>query len=240
MRKHKSTTLFAAFALAMTACGGGDADMEMEGTEAPAAQEQGEDPDVAPAGEATGLPAGFALTLDNPDAAPAEFRVMEMGGGLHIETGPAGVVYNASEAVPSGDYTVSATFTEMQGPANHREAYGIVIGGSNLETADQQQYAYFIVRGDGSWLIKQRNGPEASNVSGEWTQAEGINTTTGEGETTNTLEVAVRGDQVHFSVNGTEVATVPAADIPTHGIAGVRVNHNLNVMVSSWSVASGT
>lgn len=238
MRSQKTTSLLAVLAVAFTACGGGEAGMEMEAEEgaAPAAAEA--DPTIAPEGEATGLPAGFMLTLDREGENPADFHVMEMGGGHHIQTGPAGVFYNPSQSVASGDYTVSATFTEMQGPANHREAYGLIIGGSGLDGADQQ-YAYFIVRGDGSWLIKERAGAEATNVSDGWAQAEGINTTTGEGETTNTLEVAVRGDQVHFSVNGTEVGTVPAAEIPTHGIVGVRVNHNLNVMVSDFNVQQG-
>jgi hypothetical protein len=40
---------------------------------------------------------------------------------------------------------------------------------------------------------------------------------------------------VHFLINGTEVTTVPAADIDTNGVAGVRVNHNLNVMVNGWA-----
>lgn len=241
MRMKQSTTMFAALALVLTACGGGDADMDMEGEEgaAPAAAEAEDDPTLAPAGEATGLPAGYMLTLDRPTDAATDFHVMEMNGGFHIETGPSGVMYDPSQAVASGDYTVSATFTEMASQANHREAYGIVIGGSGLD-ATEQAYAYFIVRGDGSYLIKERAGADATNVGDGWQQSESITATTGEGETTNRLEVAVRGDQVHFSVNGTEVATVPASEIPTHGIVGVRMNHNLNVMVSDWSVQSGS
>lgn len=236
MRRIRTTT-FLTTALLLAACGGGaDSDADMDA--APAAEAA--DPDVTPTGEATGLPAGFQLALDDASNNAADFHVMTMGDGFHIETGPRGVLYNPGDAVAAGDYTVSATFTEMTPPrANHREAYGIIIGGSGLDGADQA-YAYFIIRGDGSYLVRQRQGANTMNVGGDWTSSEAIHPTPAEGGNENLLEVAVRGDQVHFSVNGTEVATIPASDVPTHGGVGIRMNHNLNVMVSNWTVTRGS
>jgi hypothetical protein len=172
--------------------------------------------------------------LDNPGANAAEFQAMPMDGGVHVQTGPAGVLYNATNTVASGDYSVSATFTEIGAPPNHREAFGIVIGGAELETPNQR-YTYFLVRADGKYLIKRRTGGETANVR-DWTDSEAVKKAEAQGDVTNALEVAVRGDQVHFSINGTEVTTVPVAEVDAHGIAGVRVNHNLNVMVSNWAV----
>lgn len=207
-------------------CGAGTGD-------APA--ERAADADVASAGAIPGLPGGYALRLDREGADPAEFRAMITGGGLHVQTGPAGILYDASDAVAAGDYRVSATFTELGAPADHREAYGIFIGGEDLQGADQR-YTYFLVRADGRYLIKRRTGAETANVSDGWVEHEAVNASTGSGDVVNALEVRVGGDEVRFSVNGTEVAVLPAAGIDTHGIAGARINHNLNVMISNWGV----
>jgi hypothetical protein len=234
MEIGKGVSFLSALALVLAACGGNEAANDAAAEDATAEQPAAADPDIAPAGAATALPAGFALTLDNPGANASEFRAMPMDGGVHVQTGPAGVLYNATNTVASGDYSVSATFTEIGAPPNHREAFGIVIGGSELETPNQR-YTYFLVRADGKYLIKRRTGSETANVR-DWTDSEAVQKAEAQGDVTNALEVAVRGDQVHFSINGTEVTTVPVAEVDAHGIAGVRVNHNLNVMVSNWTV----
>ena len=113
--------------MVLVACGGGEVAEEAgEGAEAAA---ETADSTIAPAGAPTGLPAGYALTLDREGQNAADFRVMEMGGGVHIQTGPAGVLYNSANTVAAGDYSVSATFTEVGAPPNHREALGLIIGG---------------------------------------------------------------------------------------------------------------
>jgi len=234
MEIRKGVAFLSSLALVLAACGGTEPASDAAAEDATAEQESAADPDIAPAGAATALPAGFALTLDNPDANASEFRAMSMDGGVHVQTGPAGVLYSATNAVPSGDYAVSATFTEIGAPPNHREAFGIVIGGADLESPNQR-YTYFLVRADGKYLIKKRTGSETANVR-DWTDSEAVRKAEAQGDVTNALEVAVRGDQVHFSINGTEVTTLPVAEVDAHGIAGVRVNHNLNVMVSNWTV----
>ena len=47
-------------------------------------------------------------------------------------------------------------FTQME-PAAHPEAYGVFIGGSDLQAANQK-YTYFVIRQDGKFLIKRRAG----------------------------------------------------------------------------------
>lgn len=212
------------------------ADPTTEQTPEPA---MGGDPDIAPQGQATGLPEGYALRLDRPDGDQAEYQVTEEDGGLRVQTGPAGILYDDTHAVESGDYSVSATFTEVGAPANHREAFGLFVGGSELE-GDAQRYTYFLVRADGRYLIKQRDGSGTSNVSeGGWVDSDAVNAAAEAGDVTNTLAIEVQGDQVHFMVNGTEVATVPATEVDAHGIAGVRINHNLNVRVEDFELSEG-
>jgi hypothetical protein len=225
-------TLCVVLALAVAGCGGnGD-----EAEDAMQGEEQGAmaaDPDIAPGGEPTALPAGFEVRLDEADAAVADYRVMDMGGSLHVQTGPAGVLYNPTNTAADGDFEAIAEFTEVGAPANHREAYGIFIGGSDLQ-GPEQSYTYFVIRATGDFLVKKREGGETMNVV-DWSASPAINTATGGTDVTNALTVRKQGDTVHFLINGTEVTTVPAADIDVQGIAGVRVNHNLNVMVNGWT-----
>jgi hypothetical protein len=231
--KLREKTLWMLFALAIGGCGGnGDAAEDaMEGEEQGAAI--ADDPDIAPAGENMGLPAGFELRLDNPSAAAADYHVMDMSGTLHVQTGPSGVLYNPANMSADGDFEATGEFTEVGAPPNHREAYGIFVGGNDLQGAGQQ-YTYFVIRATGDYLVKKRMGDETMDVIG-WTPSPAINAAEGGADITNTLTVRKSGDTVHFLINGTEVTTVPAADINTNGVAGVRVNHNLNVMVNGWA-----
>jgi hypothetical protein len=241
MKANHQVLLATLFAFAAAGCGGADtdADMEMADDTADAAAMEA-DPTMAPEGAATGLPAGFELRLDRTTDNAADFHVMEMGGGWHIETGPRAIVYNAADnAVESGDYTVSASFTEIGAPPNHREALGLFFGGQNLQAPDYT-YSYFVVRATGEYLIKKRVGEETEEVTEGWVASEAVNAATPDGaDVTNTLQVMVMGDQVHFSINGTEVATMPAAELDVHGVAGVRMNHNLKVMVNDWNLTRG-
>jgi hypothetical protein len=43
---------------------------------------------------------------------------------------------------------------ERSAPADHREGYGLFVGGRNLQRPDQP-YTYFLVRGTGDYLIKR-------------------------------------------------------------------------------------
>jgi hypothetical protein len=53
-------------------------------------------------------------------------------------------------------------------------------------------------------------------------------------EPVNVLGILREGEEIRFLVNGTVVHTVPASTIDTGGIAGVRINHRLDVRVASW------
>jgi hypothetical protein len=187
----------------------------------------------------TGLPDGYAMRLDRAGSDAAEYQVAERDGGLRVQTGPAGILYREDDAVEAGDYTVSATFTEVGAPADHREAFGLFVGGSDLQ-GEGQRYTYFLVRADGRYLIKSRDGGGTSNVSeGGWVDSDAVNAATEAGDVTNELAIEVRGDEVHFRVNGTEVETVPASGMDVHGIAGVRINHRLNVQVDDFELSTG-
>jgi hypothetical protein len=235
----------ALLAFVFAGCGGADTETETSGqaaTEATAGQ-MASDPDVAPAGESMGLPAGFEVRLDKPDGVLADFHTMSMDGALHIQTGPPGIFYNATEnTVETGNYSVSATFTEIGAPINHREAYGIFIGGSDLQ-GPAQAYTYFLVRADGSYLIKKRAGEETTPVTeggrNGWVTSEAVHAAAEAGDVTNALEIHIDGETAHFSINGTEVTTMPVSEINAWGVTGARINHNLDVQVSNWMLTRG-
>lgn len=172
------------------------------------------------------FPEGWSARVDR-DRPSEEIVFTTMGDGFHVTTGPAAVLYNPAWAA-SGEYSVSARFTQTKAPA-HPEAYGIVIGGSDLASADQA-YTYFLVRGTGEYFIATRDGAERSIVQG-WTAHDAVNAQNEAGRQTNTLGATVQGDHVVFTVNGAEVARRPRRDLPTDGTFGFRINHRLDVHI---------
>lgn len=166
-------------------------------------------------------------------------KFVVMGKGYHVTAGPAAVYWNPAYS-PSGDYSVSATFTQTK-PAAHAEGYGLVTGGHDL-TASNQSYGYFLVRQDGKFLINHRADDSTVNKIVPWTDNAAINKVPEGGNATNTVSIDFTPADVVFRVNGTEVHRLPRATIdgPTHagstGVVGIRVNHNLDVHVADFGV----
>src|SRR6266851_4294789 len=73
------------------------------------------------------------------------------GGSL-----PAGWHARTDKNAPLANVNVVATFTQTKAP-RHPEGYGLLFGGRDLAGA-AQRYTYFLVRGDGTFLVKRRNG----------------------------------------------------------------------------------
>ena len=73
-----------------------------------------------------------------------------------------------------------------------------------------------------------------------WTENAAIKKADAPGKMTNDLGIEVGADSVRFLINGTEVASQPKTQIDTNGIAGLRINHNLNVQVEGFTVKAAT
>ena len=188
------------------------------------------DPDKKVAGGGT-LPSGWKARVDG-NASLNGVKMMPMGGGVHFMTGPAGIYYKPADK-GTGAYEARATFTQME-PAAHPEAYGLIIGGADLEGA-AQKYTYFLIRQDGKYLIKRRAGDQTPTIA-DWTDSAAIKKADTSGKMSNTLAVDVGKDKVRFLVNGTEVTAADTAKVDAAGIAGLRINHNLNVHVEGFGV----
>jgi hypothetical protein len=173
-------------------------------------------------------PAGWAVRTDR-DGPRDRVWLMDHGGGeLHAATGPVGAVYYNPGWAKQGDYAYAARFRQPKA-SQHPEAYGLVIGGSGLDGAEQR-YSYFLVRQTGEFFIADRRGDARTKVV-DWTPHAAIRKVEGATGAENVLGVAVQGADVVFSVNGQEVARRPRSELSTDGIAGFRVNHNLEVFI---------
>lgn len=181
-------------------------------------------------------PEGWKMRIDrsqnvqDPDDRP-DLTFTTKGANLYVKGGPAGTFWNARNNA-AGNYTLKATFNLNQ-PSSHTNFYGLVFGGSQLESANQS-YTYFVIAQDGSFLVRHRNGDATKDVQRAPHQS--VRRPDGSGRSSNTLEVRVTGDTVSYVVNGTVVHTAPKAGTTTDGIVGFRVNHQLDVAVEGFEV----
>ena len=182
------------------------------------------------------LPDGYALRLDRPNRDPTEFVATSDDGVLRVRTGPAGIIYRPDQVASAARYTARARFTEVDPPIGHREGFGLFIGGQDFED-DRQRYTYFLVRGDGRYLIKRRNGASTVEITNGWELSGAVHVPSSETlDVVNELAITVDGDRVRFSCNGEPVADIAIGDLSTQGVVGVRVNHNLEVRVEDLQV----
>ena len=182
--------------------------------------------------------AGWTARFDRPTAKAEQVSFTRMGTGYHVTAGPAAVYYPTRSAPASGNYTVAASFTQTKAPA-HPEAYGLFAGGQNLQGA-APSYVYFVVRGDGKYLVKHRANATEVHTLVDWTASPALKPAGADGKATNALEIRVAGDSVRFVANGTPVAAVSRKETGAlNGAAGIRVNHNLDVHVDGFAVRKG-
>jgi len=190
--------------------------------------------------------AGWTGRVDPRPAAAGrkitDTKFVTMGKGIHATAGPAAIYWNPAN-VARGNYTVQATFAQSKASA-HPEAYGLLIAGNNLE-ATNQSYLYFVVRQDGKYLINHRANDSTVHKIVDWTAHSAVKAMDAAGKASNALAVVVGPDALSFRVNGTEVKAIPRSVIDagglhtgTAGIAGIRVNHNLDVHIDGFAVTT--
>ncbi|MBP8274107.1 MAG: hypothetical protein KAY59_06715, partial [Acidobacteria bacterium] len=167
-----------------------------------------------------------STNASDPDGA-GNIKFMEMGSDFHAVNPQAAVYWNPTNTA-TGNYTLKGSFKLVK-PSGHTNYYGLVFGGSDLE-GPTQAYTYFVVGQDGTWLIKKRDGDTATSNVAPKTPNEAVKKPGADGTSVNALEVRVAADKVDFVINGTVVHSMPKAGLKTDGIAGIRVNHQLEVM----------
>lgn len=179
---------------------------------------------------------GWQVRPDRTTADLAKLEFVEMKPGWHVTTGPVAAIFYRPEMTALGEFTATTKIHFFQPPTEMLEGYGLLVGGKDLVGATQR-YLYFLVRNDGRFTVRQRNGAIAGDVV-PWTEAASIRQwkAGGEASVANTLSVDAGKDEVRFLVNDVVVATRPRAGLPVDGVVGLRLNHFVNVHVSDLTV----
>ena len=163
---------------------------------------------------------------------------------MQVTTGPAVTYWNPANKA-TGDYTVSATFSEPKymNLNTHPHPYGIDIAGNGLGTPEQS-YLYCAAYGNGNFIVRGF-GPEPFQMNGRRGEAnEAVHKAAGQGQpVTQEIAMSVKGDRVECSINGTVVAgydksaVVTAGKLKsTDGMYGLRFAHNTEVTVTGFKL----
>ena len=165
------------------------------------------------------------------------------GDSLHVVTGPA-VSYWKTGDKASGDYTVTATFTEPKymNLNTHPHPYGVFIAG-NDEGTPAQTDLYCEAYGNGNFIVRGF-GPAPFQMNGRGEANAAVHKAAGTGQpVTQEIALSVKGGKVECAINGAVVASYDKAALvtdgklkSTDGSFGLRFAHNTEVMVTGFAV----
>jgi len=165
------------------------------------------------------------------------------GGGFRITTGPPALYWNPANTA-KGDYSVKATFTEARQSFDHPHPFGVFIGGADLDTAAPTAL-YCAAYRNGTYIIRMFSGGKRVDVVARPTPHDAVaKAATPEAQVVQEVGWTVRGETVECVVNGTAVWSGAKADVTgpgklpsTDGIAGIRVSHNADALVTNFTLA---
>ncbi len=176
---------------------------------------------------------GWWARLDDKSQRTQALSFEPTTAGFHVKTGPASIFWDPQQTV-SGDYTVKATFMLDRMP-QFEEGYGLFIGGTNLDK-DTERYTAFMVREDGRYLVRVRDGAVMKNLTGDWMYEPAITRFDAKKTLSNALAIRADKDTVTFTVNGHDIVTRPRAELPAVGVVGLRFNRGLELRVEGLAV----
>ena len=183
------------------------------------------------------FPEGWQVRFDHEGASMNDLYLVTMPPGYHVTTGPAMIAWHP-DSVATGDFRIESE-TFLFDPQGRREAFGFFIGGSDLQGPDQR-YTYFLLREGGEFLVKTRSGAETAEIQ-NWTAHPSIvafaTKPEDAGTARNVLLLEAMGDELRLSVNGELLWTGAREGLATDGVFGLRVNHGLNLHVTTIKTA---
>jgi hypothetical protein len=183
---------------------------------------------------AFGVPAGYTAVPDRASADVGSLVYTPSGSNWDVTSGRVAHILFAAKDTATGVYAAETTIEQLASPS-HREAFGLFIGGSKLTDPAERTYTYFVVAGTGEYLVKVMKGTTTTTIS-DWKASPDIPKADANGKATYALKVHVAPSAMHFYVNGKLIAEVPKNGTPTDGIAGLRINHNLHLMVTPLTI----
>ena len=190
---------------------------------------------------------GWAGKIDPKEEAAgqvlANSKLAKEGNDMRVITGPAVAYWNSTNKA-TGNYTVKATFKELQYMSlnDHPHPYGIVIAGNDMGTAEQS-YLYCAAYGNGDFIVRGF-GPAPFQLNGRGSRNPAVNKAAGPGEPViQEIAVSVKSDKIECAINGTVVgsydksAVVTAGKLKsTDGVYGLRFAHNTEGLVTDLTV----
>jgi hypothetical protein len=170
-------------------------------------------------------------------------KLVKEGDALHATTGPA-IVYWHPDNKATGNYTVKATFREPKFMSlnDHPHPYGLFIAGNDMGS-DQQSLLYCTAYGNGTFIVRGF-GPAPFRVNGNRPEANAAVRKVATGEAVaQEIALAVKGDKIECSVNGTVVGSYDKAAVlgegklkSTDGMWGIRLGHNTEAVVTGLGI----
>lgn len=211
-------------AAALAACAGGEGSRETAAAAEP------------PPAAATAT-SEWQVRADQGHESAEGFALAEAVPGWRISSGGfSGILWRPDQA-GTGTYEVITTIHVLPG-SRRTEGYGILVGGAGLG-GDAQRYTYVLLRNDGKYLIKTRDGGSTSTVV-DWTDAAAIRTlpasAAADESAANTIVLQVTPNAITLVINGERVLRRPRGDLPLDGIVGLRVNHGLELHIHALDV----
>ena len=121
----------------------------------------------------------------------------------------------------------------------------LVIAGNDMGT-DKASYLYCAAYGNGNFIVRGF-GPDAFQVNGRREMSAAVHKADAPGSSvTQEIAVAVNGDKVTCSINGTVVGTYDKAALVTagklkslDGVYGLRFSHNTEATVANFTMRPG-
>jgi hypothetical protein len=213
----------------------------------PAGAQDAEGPSKAIAGGGITVPGWMGKVDAGEEKAGLSLKDAKLapqGKDLRVTTGPATTYWNPANTA-TGDYTVSATFTEFEymGLNDHPHPYGIVIAGNDLGTPTMSA-AYCSAYGDGSFIFRGFGPAPFAMGAPRKTMNPAVHKAEAKGKpVTQEIAMSVKGDKVSCIINGTEVASYTKAELvvpgklkSTDGVYGIRFAHNTDATVTGLAV----
>ena len=183
------------------------------------------------------LDAMWSIRMDSTEDVnqPDRFTLLP-GGGIEAKGGGNATMWRPGTALePPYRLSMRVTATNL---GLHPHGAGIVFGGNDVNS-DKQTYSYFLVRGDGQFLIKTRNGGDTSDIC-LWSDHAAISKEGAKsGIAANALTVDVQTSATRFLINGTQVHEATTEELHASGQYGARLVHDLDVRFDQIEVASG-
>jgi hypothetical protein len=207
---------------------------------------RGQDASHSAAGGGISVPGWVgAVDADSEGQTIKDTKLSKTGNVLQVATGPAASFWNPANKA-TGDYTVSATFTEAKymNLNDHPHPYGIFIAGNDLGT-DHETQLYCAAYGDGSFIVRGF-GPEPFKMNGHGETNAAVHKAAGPGQPVEQkIALSVKNGKVECAINGTVVASYDKAKVvtsgklkSTDGIYGVRFAHNTEGTVSGFKTVT--